>query len=460
MKIKSIIFDLDGVLVSTKEIHFDALNEAIALFDKKYVISYNDHLSKFDGLPTKQKLQKLVSMGLEQKYIKEISEKKKTITNEFLEKKIQYNENIYEIFKYLKNNDYKIAIATNAIKDTLDIIINKLKLNDYIDFIISNEAVVNPKPHSEIYLKCFLSLNSNPKECLILEDSVVGRNAAYNSGAYVMTIDSIENDVTLDKIYNIINMYNSSKQNIKWKSENLNILIPIAGKGQRFLDKGYAFPKPLISIKNKPMIQVVIENLNIDANFIFIVLKEHYDKYNLEYLLPMISNENCKIVICDKITEGAASTSLLAEELIDDDNPLLIANSDQFIEWNSNEIMYSFLNSKIDGGILTFKSTHPKWSFAKVNKENIVLEVAEKKPISDNATAGIYFWKKGSEYVKYAKTMIKSDIRVNNEFYICPVFNLAIKDGKKIIIKEINEMWGLGTPEDLDEFMLKKANLI
>ena len=135
-----------------------------------------------------------------------------------------------------------------------------------------------------------------------------------------------------------------------------------------------------------------------------------------------------------------------------------MANSDQFIEWDASNVIYSFTNSNSDGGILTFKSSHPKWSYAKLNDEGYVIEVAEKKPISDNATVGIYFWKKGSDYVKYAEKMIEKNIRTNNEFYVCPVFNEAIQDSKKIIIKDINKMWGIGTPEDLNYYLTKNDN--
>ena len=130
-----------------------------------------------------------------------------------------------------------------------------------------------------------------------------------------------------------------------------------------------------------------------------------------------------------------------------------MANSDQFVEWNSNEALYGFTADDIDGGIVTFKATHPKWSFARIDDNGFVAEVAEKKPISDNATVGIYYWKKGSDYVKYAGQMISKDIRTNNEFYVCPVFNEAIEDGKKIKVKPINQMWGIGTPEDLEYFL-------
>ena len=238
----------------------------------------------------------------------------------------------------------------------------------------------------------------------------------------------------------------------KWKDEKLNVLIPMAGAGSRFEQAGYTFPKPLIDVRNKPMIQVVVENLNIEANYIFIVREEHYEKYHLKYLLNLLC-PNCDIIRLNGITEGAAVTTLKAKEYINSDNPLIIANSDQYIEWNSNECMYAFSADAIDGGILTFKDHHPKWSYAKLNDDGFVSEVAEKKVISDNATCGVYYWKHGSDYVKYAEQMISKDIRVNNEFYVCPVFNEAIADGKKFRIKTIEKMWGIGTPEDLNYFL-------
>jgi dTDP-glucose pyrophosphorylase len=226
----------------------------------------------------------------------------------------------------------------------------------------------------------------------------------------------------------------------------------MAGAGSRFEKAGFTFPKPLIEVNNKPMIQVVVENLNLDANFIYIVQKSHREKYNLDTLLNLLT-PNCKIVEVDGLTEGAACTALLAKEFINNDNPLFFANSDQFVEWDSNEFMYKMQETNCDGGIVTFKSTHPKWSFAKTNEDGLVVEVAEKNPISDDATVGYYYWKKGSDFVKYAEEMIDKNIRVNNEFYVCPVFNQAIKNNKKIRTFNIEKMWGLGTPEDLDYYL-------
>ena len=238
-----------------------------------------------------------------------------------------------------------------------------------------------------------------------------------------------------------------------YENNKLNVLIPMAGKGSRFLYAGYTFPKPLIEVEKKPMIQLVVENLNIKANFIYLVLKEHYEEYKLKTLLNLIT-PGCEIVIVDEITEGAACTTLLAKSLINNDNPLLISNSDQYIEWDSNEVMYHFSDDETDGGIVTFESSHPKWSFAKLGDNGFVEKVAEKDPISNNATVGLYYWKKGSDYVSCAEKMIEKNIRVNNEFYVCPVYNQAIED-EKIKIFQIDKMWGLGT-QRLEYIYFKK----
>lgn len=457
MTIKAIIFDLDGVIVDTKNIHFDALNKAISDFDSNFVISYSDHLNKYDGLSTKDKLSLLVNEGLDLSNVAKINTNKKNYTDQLLSKNLSFDQSIYDIFKKLKSKKLKIAIATNAIRKTLDTVIAKLKISNFVDFSISNEDVKFPKPHSEIYMRTFLKLEVNPNETIIIEDSKLGRESAYNSGGHCLEIENFKNDLNIEYIENKIMKIESKKKSMKWKSNNLNVLIPMAGHGSRFQEKGYIFPKPLISIKNKPMIQTVIDNLNIEATYNFITLKQHNDKYNIKNVLSLCVNNDCNIVEIDQVTEGAACTSLLAEKYIDNDKALIIANSDQFIEWDSSATMYSIVSSGVDGAILTFKSTHPKWSYAKVNSDNIVTEVAEKNPISNNATVGIYYWKKGSDYVKYAKQMIEKNIRVNNEFYICPVYNEAIKDNKKIVIKEIKEMWGLGTPEDLEEFLMSKT---
>jgi NDP-sugar pyrophosphorylase family protein len=230
----------------------------------------------------------------------------------------------------------------------------------------------------------------------------------------------------------------------------MNIIIPMAGAGSRFEKAGFTFPKPLIEVKGQPMVAKVVENLNLQGRYIFLVQKAHYEQYDLKNLLNLIA-PGCEIVQIDELTEGAACTVLKAKDYINNNEPLIISNSDQWIKWNSFETISSFNNA--DGGILTFKSVHPKHSFAKVDGDGFVTEVAEKNPISSDATVGIYHWKQGSNFIKYAEQMIEKNIRTNNEFYVCPVYNEAFKDGLKIKASLVDEMWGMGTPEELNNFL-------
>jgi HAD superfamily hydrolase (TIGR01509 family) len=447
---KLIIFDLDGVLVSTKDLHYEALNSALNEVDSKYVISRQDHLKTFDGLKSSEKLDMLTKdRGLPQELHSQIWNRKQELTIQQLQY-IKPDQFIKMTFKELRRRGYKLACCSNAIRRSVLTILSKLDLIEELDLIISNEDVKQGKPHPEMYWKAMSIMGVLPEETLIVEDSPAGLLAASRSRADVLRVDTPK-DVNIKNIAEKLNIKKMGKVP-KWQGGKLNVLIPMAGAGSRFQTAGYTFPKPLIEVKGKPMIQVVVENLNIDANFIYVVQKEHREKYNLDTLLNLIT-PNCKIVETDGMTEGAACTALLAKEYIDVEAPLFFANSDQFVEWDSNEFLYKMNETNADGGIVSFKATHPKWSFAKVDENGLVTEVAEKNPISDIATVGYYYWKHGSNFVKYAEQMIEKDIRVNNEFYVCPVFNEAIADCKKIKTFDIPKMWGIGTPEDLDVFL-------
>ena len=445
----TIIFDLDGVLVDTKEIHFKCLNEAIEYYsDSSKIITLSEHHSKYDGLKTFDKLSHLTKeKGLDSNLHDLIWNKKQELTlNELY--KLNKSNILIDIFETLKRENFILGCCSNSIRKTIQTVLDRIGISCYIDIVLSNEDVLYPKPYPEIYWKAMQSFGIFPEDTLIVEDSPTGLMAAYRSSANVLRVNSPE-DLNLDKI---LNKTKTNKFIPKWQGNTMNILIPMAGAGSRFEQAGYTFPKPLIDVNGKPMIQVVVENLNVDGRFIYVVQKKHREKYNLDSLLNLIT-PGCKIVEVDGITEGAACTTLLAKEFIDNDEPLLMANSDQFVEWNSNEFLYKMQESSIDGGIVTFSATHPKWSFAKIDEYGFVTEVAEKKPISDIATAGIYYWTKGSDYVKYAEQMIEKNIRINNEFYVCPIFNEAIYDNKKIKSFTINNMCGLGTPEDLKYFL-------
>ena len=454
-KVKLIVFDLDGVLVEAKNIHYDALNKALGL---SYRISWNDHLSIYDGLKTNEKLNMLSNLKkLPRSKHEEVWLKKQQYTLTAL-KKLKPSIQLRKCMELLVMDGYKIAVCSNSIRKTVLTVLSKLGIMEYMDLVISNEDVKNSKPHPEMYWKAISMMSCLPNETLIVEDSPYGLLAASRSNSHILRVKN-PTEVTYDNINKKIKevKMGESKDKPKWVDKKLNVLIPMAGAGSRFQKAGYTFPKPLIEVKGKPMIQLVVENLNIDANFIFVVQKSHREQYNLDTLLNLIT-PNCKIVEVDKMTEGAACTALLAKEYINNEDPLFFANSDQFVEWDSNEFMYKMNETDADGGIVSFTATHPKWSFAKTNEKGLVTEVAEKNPISNTATVGYYYWKHGSDFVKYSEQMIKSNTRVNNEFYVCPVFNEAIQDDKQIRTFKIDRMWGLGTPEDLKYYLENYGN--
>jgi len=448
--VKLVIFDLDGVLISAKDIHYHALNTAIGKVGDQYSITRNEHLNFYDGLKTTAKLLKLTKeKKLPITSHDQIWSEKQKITQIELNNLVP-KDNLTEIFGYLKSNDCKIACCSNSIRTTVYTALSKIGAMPFMDLIISNQDVKNSKPHPEMYWNAMSIFSLNPEDTLIVEDSPHGLLAAQRSGAKVLRVKNPD-DLTKSKIKSFLNKKNEA-MNTSWQDKKLNVLIPMAGAGSRFEAAGYTFPKPLIEVRGKPMIQVVVENLNCESPHTFLVQQQHREKYNLDTLLNIISPD-CNIIEVNGVTEGAACTTLLSKDIINNDNPLLVANSDQYVDWNTSEFLYKMQEQDADAGILTFESTHPKWSFVKIDEDGNVIEVAEKNPISNIATVGIYYWKRGSDYVKYAEKMIEKNIRHNNEFYVCPVFNEAIKDGKKIKTFDIKNMWGLGTPEDLNYFL-------
>ncbi len=451
--IKLIIFDLDGVLVDSRDIHYYSLNNALSSIDTKYKITYDEHLSVYDGLNTTKKLQILTeTKNLDPSLHKTVWTLKQKETLNIISD-TNPDSKLITIFRCLKDNGYNIAVASNSIRNTVQLYLLRLGILEYVDYFVSNEDVKRTKPFPEMYWKCMTQLNVIPKETLIIEDSHIGRKGALDSGANLLAIENSEY-LTLDLINNKITELDSSMKisNIPWIDKKLNVVVAMAGSGNRFASAGYTFPKPLIDVFGKPMIQVVIENLNIDANYIFLVQEEHIRKYNIDHMLKLIKPD-CKVVPVSGVTEGSPCTVLLAKEYIDNDNPILLCNCDQYIEWDSNEVMYSLSNDDIDGGLLVFEGISAKWSFCKLNESGFVERVAEKDPISNIANTGIYYWKHGSDFVKYAEQMISKNIRFNNEYYTAPVYNEAIQDNKKIKIKYVNRMWGLGVPEDLQYFL-------
>ena len=237
--------------------------------------------------------------------------------------------------------------------------------------------------------------------------------------------------------------------------QKCNILIPMAGRGSRFEEQGYTDKKPFIDVNGKPMIHRVIKNLGMEFDkeymFILICLQEDFDKYDFTEFEKVIGHNSYDVVILDDVTEGAAQTILQAKDLINDDTPLMTMNSDQLVDWDVERLFE--MCEQFDGVIPCFYGEGNAWSYARTLDNGYVQEVAEKKQISKYATAGYYYWKKGSDFVKYAEQMIEDNSRTNGEFYVAPVYNWAVLDGKRIGVFMVDKCYSLGTPEDLQEYL-------
>jgi len=237
----------------------------------------------------------------------------------------------------------------------------------------------------------------------------------------------------------------------------LNIVMPMAGRGKRFADAGFKTPKPLIPIEGRPMTEVVLANLRPTRphRFIFLILREHAESFGFDRHLRQWT-ENCEIRFVDKVTEGAACTVLLARDLIDADVPLMIANCDQWVDVDIDDYLAAGDADDVDGVIMTMWADHPKWSYVRFDDAGEITEVVEKRVVSNEATVGIYNFRRGRDFVRAADEMIERGLRVNGEFYVAPAYNQLLAEGQRLRVfnvgREYDGMYGLGTPEDLRRF--------
>ena len=241
----------------------------------------------------------------------------------------------------------------------------------------------------------------------------------------------------------------------------LNIVVPMAGRGSRFADAGYALPKPLIEVHGVPMIRLVIANLTpaTPHRFHFLIQRAHEEAHGLGALLRDWA-PGATVTPIDGITEGAACTVLLARKLIDSDDPLMIANCDQYIDADIDA--YLAAQGDADGLIMTMWADDPKWSFVRRDAAGRVTQVVEKEVVSNEATVGIYNFRRGRDFVRAADGMIAADQRVNGEFYVAPVYDMLIAEGARIECFGIggvgSGMHGLGVPADLDAFLATEVS--
>ena len=230
--------------------------------------------------------------------------------------------------------------------------------------------------------------------------------------------------------------------------------MPMAGLGKRFANFGYKEPKPLIKVLGKTIVEWSIETIGLDGNFVFCCRKDHIEKHAIDKILKK-TVPNCSIVTINYQTKGTAQSVLEASNFIDNDDELVISDSDHYMIWDTSKFNKTIRNSDIDACVMVFPEEQNSnvLSYVKLNKEGYVIESAEKIPISKISAAGIHYYKKGADFVKYANRMIEKNVKFNNEFYVTPVYNEFVSDDKKIVAFPIIKKLALGSPAEVFKFI-------
>jgi HAD superfamily hydrolase (TIGR01509 family) len=443
-----LLFDLDGVLVEFAHLHRTAFLKAWnSVHGATHPIDSHFHAIHLEARSTKQKLALLAShFGLDPK-AQEVSLLKQFLTQELLTKANVYKRTIAAI-GWAQAHNIPMSVCSNSIRATVEASLSKLAPLTTFKVILSNEDVANPKPDPEIYKTALDRLGILPSEVLVFEDSTVGKQAAHGAGLQVVdVVDALDISPTF--------LLYALGQRLA-PAPVYNVVIPMAGLGSRFSVAGYTTPKPFLPIFGTPMYLKVIQNvvpaeLFDRARIHIIVRAEHTALFEAQE-----KPANVRIHTVPALTEGAACTVLSIKSEINNDAPLVIANSDQYLEWEVANFYRCLTHPDWDGVISTFHqpdSSDIRWSYARLNTEGEVTEVAEKKYISEHATTGIYGWKRGGDFVADAESMIAANIRVNKEFYVCPVYNTGVECGRKFRTLTCTKMWGLGVPADYEHFL-------
>jgi dTDP-glucose pyrophosphorylase len=333
------------------------------------------------------------------------------------------------------------AVVSNSESETLDAMLAAMGVTPNVR--VSCEDVNDPKPSPEGYLMAMAAVGAGPSTTVAFEDAPVGKRAARASGARLVPVFSA-GELTWEFAYGAL---------AGWSS--YDVVVPMAGEGDRFRQAGYELPKPLIDVGGEPMVRRAVESLGLpEADYVYLVRAQHVASYGVDRYLRLLTR-SASVLRVAELTDGTARTCMLAEEFMDNDRPLVIMNSDQVIRWDADEALHRMVARNLDGLMLTFPcpTREPKWSYLETEPDgDRIVRVAEKDPVSDRAMVGVYIWRRGRDFVRSCRRMFADDRRVNGEFYVTPSVQYLLDEGMRFEAYDV-EMHGLGTPEDLQRYL-------
>lgn len=441
-----VAFDLDGTLLDCRDVHRDALDDALRE-EGLPPISEEEHLSRMDGLPTERKLSLLhAEARITQAQRERVADRKARFTAERIVP-LGPEPRLTRLFAHLQGLGVATAVVSNARRRTVVDVLDALGLEP--DVVLSSEDVTEPKPSPEGYIRAMEAVGATQETTIVLEDAPAGKRAARASGARLVPVFDPA-DLTVENV----SLYLAG-------GTSFDVIVPMAGDGSRFAAEGYELPKPLVDVDGEPMVRLAVRTLGLpEGRHVFLARSEHLSRPGMEGFLAGLARE-ALVVPVEHRTEGAACTVLLAAEVLDLDTstrPLVVMNSDQAISWDPDAALHRMVSRGLDGLVLCFPAPdrNPKWSYAEEGPDGLIRRVAEKDPISDLATAGVYVWRRGRDFARTTRSMMYLGRKTRGEYYVCPTFQPLIDEGMRFEAPRC-EMHGLGTPGDLRTYLARSS---
>ncbi|KAI8914580.1 hypothetical protein EDD86DRAFT_244766 [Gorgonomyces haynaldii] len=328
-------------------------------------------------------------------------------------------------------------------------LLNQHQITEYFSMVLSRDQIKKPKPSPETYYKCCLAAGLSTKEVMIIDASQDGKQSARASGCHLFKPETVTLDAIKEQIQ-LINEFEGNNPVITVWQQHVQVIVPLAEHDDAFIKAGFA---PLVEVNGKLMLQNMVQNLNMSADFIFVVSHEMCEKYKLKYFLESLDeNSKSKIVFFEGKTPTVGAQVLACADVLDPNEPVIVTSCSQYLEWDSNAFLYALANPSVDGGVLTFQNQHPRYAFVSLDERGWIVDADLHKPISLNACAGIFHFKKAKHLIKYTSTAVARGLDTVDRFGIVYAFREAVKDGKKIRNYQCRRMWELSSPKDVDYF--------
>ena len=455
--VNAVVFDLDGTLVETRDLHKVALNEALrAVAGEEYVISDEEHHAQFDGLSTAQKLKKLnAQKNMNPDLNKAVWEKKQELTNTMVSQTVKPDKRIAAVIRHLKQRGYPVAVASNCIRSSVDLILKCLGIYDLVDLSVSNDDVEIAKPAPDIYARAAACFGLRADELLVVEDAPFGWQAALSSGAHLMPI-SCPADVTLDSVSEKIAEINNTHHPVV-------VIVPLAGPIPLVHGASGAkgFHPSLYDIRGKSAIEHAMQSVvsrRHPMKFVFVVLG---DSIPDAVLMRATNWLPTSIVRLPAPTRGALESVLAAERFICEDSPLLICDGCHVDEWRPGSDIDELLDARgCTAAVTVTPSYDERWSYATIDPDGFVSSVQEKAKISNHALTGLYMWRQGKDFIRDAKLAMSHGPRVRGRLYVAPVLNYTISSaGGRVRSVPVRYMHSLGTHSEVLQFALRNYAL-